>query len=167
MLGQPSATVTAGVGRRSAALPPCPPRTGTPAGPSPHTCGSGAPATSGASCGPAARALGERARPGVVAPAPRGTVCRATRLPTRGRPPLRLQTRPTQDGQVAGEEPGEVAEVPLPGVVRVTCVQDVPRFDLPLLLGNFRSSTCNAVAVAHAGERYLLAPSASVAYGSQ
>ncbi|KXZ43010.1 hypothetical protein GPECTOR_107g155 [Gonium pectorale] len=59
--------------------------------------------------------------------------------------------------------PGEL----LPGVVRVQCVQDLPRFDMPLLLGSFRSSTCNAVAVSYCGVPYLLAPAASVAYGSQ
>eukprot|EP00198_Chlamydomonas_reinhardtii_P003862 XP_001693198.1 DegP-type protease-like protein [Chlamydomonas reinhardtii] len=67
-------------------------------------------------------------------------VCHATR-PVR-KPPLRMRAPPPQP-------------------------EDLPRFDMPLLLGTFRSSTCNAVAVVHGGQRYLLAPSAAVAYGSQ
>ncbi|KAG2494831.1 hypothetical protein HYH03_007072 [Edaphochlamys debaryana] len=92
------------------------------------------------------------------------------RQPSR-RPPLRLQTRPPGDEERpdAGEEAGAGAEVDarLPGVVRLQCVQDVPRFDMPLLLGSFRSSTCNAVAVSYGGQSYLLAPAAAVIYGGQ
>ncbi|KAG2436883.1 hypothetical protein HXX76_006402 [Chlamydomonas incerta] len=105
-------------------------------------------------------------------------VCHATR-PAR-KPPLRMRAPPPQpeDGAESGGATGDedlalkeaeqaAAAALLPGVVRVTCVQDLPRFDMPLLLGTFRSSTCNAVAVSHGGQRYLLAPSAAVAYGSQ
>ncbi|GIL47851.1 hypothetical protein Vafri_4502 [Volvox africanus] len=98
------------------------------------------------------------------------------------RPPLRLQGRggesqpggegrrepsSEQEGTVLAEKAGEMAASLLPGVVRVQCVQDLPRFDLPLLLGSFRSSTCNAVAVSYGDGSYLLAPAASVVYGSQ
>ncbi len=50
----------------------------------------------------------------------------------------------------AGEGDGAVGPRLLPGVVRVSCVQDLPRFDMPLLLGNFRygavrPGTCRAI----------------------
>lgn len=44
----------------------------------------------------------------------------------------------------AGEGDGAVGPRLLPGVVRVSCVQDLPRFDMPLLLGNFRYGTAPA-----------------------
>ncbi|GIL89429.1 hypothetical protein Vretimale_18914 [Volvox reticuliferus] len=108
-------------------------------------------------------------------------VCHAAVQVVR-RPPLRLQRRSgephpggegrheppsEQENTELAEKEGEMTASLLPGVVRVQCVQDLPRFDLPLLLGSFRSSTCNAVAVSYGDESYLLAPAASVAYGSQ
>ena len=59
-----------------------------------------------------------------------------------------------QDGAESGGATGDddlalkeavaaAAAALLPGVVRVTCVQDLPRFDMPLLLGTFRcGSAC-------------------------
>ncbi|GLI69644.1 hypothetical protein VaNZ11_014314 [Volvox africanus] len=108
-------------------------------------------------------------------------VCHAAVQVAR-RSPLRLQGRggepqsgseglrepsSEQEGTELAEKAGEMAANLLPGVVRVQCVQDLPRFDLPLLLGSFRSSTCNAVAVSYGDGSYLLAPAASVVYGSQ
>jgi hypothetical protein len=52
-------------------------------------------------------------------------------------------------------------------VFMLRIVKDMPRFDMPLLLGSVHTLQRTAAAVAHRGRTYLLTTASGVAYSSE
>lgn len=65
------------------------------------------------------------------------------------------------DGNEAGPGPSSCP------VLRIQCVKDMPRFDMPLLLGSLTNITRTAFACTYKGKPYLVTSATNVIYSTQ